>query len=173
MVTTAFITMGAVGPLWHRPTMNGVDHESRLHRRLVDVLYVEAMLLADEARGYFDEAGRAEREALDPLIRVSFSCESLKVTTRLMHVIAWLLTQRAVQAGELRAHDALDPSRRLGDAPVTDEILLDMLPPRARNLVESSAELHRRVARLDLAQDTQDAVTSPALSMQMMLANSF
>ncbi|WP_342454590.1 DUF1465 family protein [Sphingomonas sp. H160509] len=73
-----------------------------MQRRLIDALYSEAMLLADEARTYFDEAGRVEREALDPLIRVSFSCESLKVTTRLMHVIAWLLTQRAVQAGELR-----------------------------------------------------------------------
>ncbi len=173
MVITLFTTLGVTDPLCHRSGMDGVDHQSRLHRRLVDALYVEAMLLADEARAYFDEAGRAEREALDPLIRVSFSCESLKVTTRLMHVIAWLLTQRAVQSGELRAHDALDPSRRLGDAPVTDQILLDLLPTRARNLVESSAELHRRVARFDLAQDAPGAITSPALSMQIMLANSF
>lgn len=173
MVITAFITLGVADPLWHRLGMNGVEQELRLHRRLVDALYVEAMLLADEARAYFDEAGRAEREALDPVIRVSFSCESLKVTTRLMHVIAWLLTQRAVQSGELRAHDALDPSRRLGDAPITDEILLDLLPTRARNLVESSAELHRRVGRLDLAQDTPNVINSPALSMQMMLANTF
>lgn len=153
--------------------MNGADQESQLHRRLVDALYVEAMLLADEARAYFDEVGRAEREALDPLIRVSFSCESLKVTTRLMHVIAWLLTQRAVQAGELRADDALDPSRRLGDAPVTDAALLDILPGRARTLVESSADLHRRVARLDLAQEGPGVITSPALSMQTLLANAF
>ena len=32
--------------------------ESRIHRRLIDSLYTEAMLLADEARSYFDEAGR-------------------------------------------------------------------------------------------------------------------
>ncbi len=173
MVIRRFIMLGERRRLWHRRGMNSVDHESRMHRRLVDVLYVEAMLLADEARAYFDEIGRAEREALDPLIRVSFSCESLKVTTRLMHVIAWLLTQRAVQSGELRARDALDPSRRLGDAPVTDDILLDRLPPRARDLVESSADLHRRVARLDLAQDGPRSVTSPALSMQIRLANAF
>ena len=61
--------------------------ESRLQERLIDQLYVEAMVLADEARCYFDEGGRAERDALDPMIRVSFSCESLKVTTRLMHEI--------------------------------------------------------------------------------------
>ena len=122
------------------------------HRRLIDSLYTEAMLLADEARSYFDEAGRLEREALDPLIRVGFSCESLKVTTRLMHVIAWLLTQRAVHAGELTEAQALEPSRRLGEGPITEQGLLDTLPPQARALVISSIDLYRRVARLDQAQ---------------------
>jgi regulator of CtrA degradation len=75
--------------------MQALGTEIRLTSRLVDSLYVEAMLLADEVRAYFDEGGREEREALPPLLKVSFSCESLKVTTRLMHVIAWLLTQRA------------------------------------------------------------------------------
>ncbi|TXC70642.1 DUF1465 family protein [Sphingomonas ginsenosidivorax] len=149
------------------------SHDARLHRRLTDALYVEAMLLADEARAYFDEAGRAEREALDPLIRVSFSCESLKVTTRLMHVIAWLLTQRAVEAGEIGARDALDPSRRLGDAPVTDAALLAILPDRARSLIESSSDLHRRVARLDAAQGSPEPTDSPALSMQRRLSSVF
>src|SRR3546814_10232754 len=105
--------------MWHRPAMHGRPDDSRIHRKLIDSLYVEAMLLADEARAYFDEGGRSDREALDPLARVAFSCESLKVTTRLMHVIAWLLTQRAVAAGELPPRDALHPSRRLGAAPVS------------------------------------------------------
>ena len=91
-------------------------------------LYAWPFGLADEARSYFDEGGRVEREALPPMMRVSFSCESLKVTTRLMHVIAWLLTQRAVQQGELAVRDALDPSRRLGDPPVTEESVLRNLP---------------------------------------------
>ena len=95
---------------------------------MIDTLYVEAMLLADEARGYFDQGARIEREALDPLGRVTFSCESLKVTTRLMHIIAWLLTQRAVDSGELSPRDALDPARRLGDAPVTDDAVLAQMP---------------------------------------------
>lgn len=148
-------------------------YQDRLNRRLIDSLYVEAMLLADEARAYFDEAGRVERETLDPLLRVSFSCESLKVTTRLMHVIAWLLTQRAVEAGELEARDALDPSRRLGAAPVTEEALLAILPARARLLIESSIDLHRRVGRFDLAQGESGRADSPALSMQQRLSSVF
>ena len=74
-------------------------------------------MLADEARSYFDTGGRDDRLSLDPLDRVGFSCESLKVTTRLMHVIAWLLTQRAVAAGELsraQARRGRAPARRGG-----------------------------------------------------------
>lgn len=145
----------------------------RLHRRLVDTLYVEAMLLADEARSYFDEAGKADREALSPLDRVSFSCESLKVTTRLMHIIAWLLTQRAVEAGELTAREAMDPSRRLGTAPTTDPRLLATFPLSAGGLIAASIELHRRVARLDVAQDIGLPVPSPARSIQDRLAAVF
>ena len=143
--------------------------DSRLHRRLVDSLHVEAMLLADSARSYFDEAGRSEREALDPLDRVNFSCESLKVTTRLMHVIAWLLTQRAVDAGELRPRDALHPSRRLGEATLSDVSAVVVLPSHARALIEHSIDLHRRVARLDMAQAAAEEAESPARRMQEQL----
>ncbi len=152
--------------------MTGSGSESRIHRRLIDSLYTEAMLLADEARSYFDEDGRAEREALDPLIRVGFSCESLKVTTRLMHVIAWLLTQRAVDAGELKPREALDPARRLGNAPQFDADLVAALPIRARTLIEASANLHRRVGLLDRAQAVECG-PSPVHRLRDRLALAF
>lgn len=144
-----------------------------IHRRLVDSLYVEAMLLADEARAYFDVVGRAERDSLEALSRVTFSCESLKVTTRLMHIIAWLLTQRAVEAGELTPGDALSPSRRLGDAPETDAATREAMPPQARAIILTSIELHRRVARLDASLDEPPAETSPARRMIERLSASF
>jgi regulator of CtrA degradation len=153
--------------------MQGHTDDSQIQRRLIDSLYVEAMLLADEARAYFDDGGRAEREALDPLARVAFSCESLKVTTRLMHVIAWLLTQRAVAAGELPPRDALHPSRRLGAAPVSDEAAIAAMPAAARHLVETSADLYRRVARLDAAQAEPPAPSSPARRMLDRLQAAF
>jgi regulator of CtrA degradation len=140
---------------------------------LIDALYVEAMVLADDARSYFDDGGRVEREALQPMARVTFSCESLKVTTRLMHIIAWLLTQRAVLAGELRARDALDPSRRLGDAPFSDATAVGDLPERARLMVAASIDLHRRVARLDDAQAADLPEISPARQMFERLAVAF
>lgn len=151
------------------PRMPLVD-DIRVHRRLIDSLYVEAMVLADEARSYFDEGGRADREALGAMARVTFSCESLKVTTRLMHIIAWLLTQRAVEAGELTRREALDPSRRLGTAPATELAVYAGLPRAAQTLVTASADLHRRVARLDAALEQDAPPQSPARSIQDRLA---
>ena len=148
------------------------DARTTLTPKLVASLYTEAMVLADEARSYFERQGRDDRDALDPIVRVSFSCESLKVTTRLMHVIAWLLTQRAVDAGELRPRDALHPSRRLGEPPVSDLATMRALPVRARALIDASADLHRRVARLDAAQEVSPDA-SPVRSMQERLALSF
>ena len=88
--------------------------QARITSRLIDALYTEAMLLADEARSYFDDAGRDERATLEPFARVGFACESLKVTTRIMHIVAWLLTQRAIESGEIAGHDSRRPERRLG-----------------------------------------------------------
>ena len=47
------------------------DHqpEVRITPRLVDGFYTEAMLLADEARAYFDDAGRVDRNMLEPFAR--------------------------------------------------------------------------------------------------------
>ncbi|MCH4892708.1 MULTISPECIES: DUF1465 family protein [unclassified Sphingomonas] len=149
--------------------MDESPYPARLEPRLIDALYVEAMLLADEARGYFDEVGRGQRDTLDPLTKVAFSCESLKVTTRLMHVIAWLLTQRAVMAGEIPRRDAMDPSRRLGEAPTSDMSVVERMPSVARDLIAASAELHRRVARLDVAQAEPAVAGSPARAMMERL----
>lgn len=154
--------------------MRGPEYDSRMHRRVIDTLYIDAMVLADEARSYFDEGGRVDREALDPMARVSFSCESLKVTTRLMHVIAWLLTQRAVDAGEMSPREACDPSRRLGPAPLSEAAAVAALPASARLLIAASADLYARVLRLDDVQAEDVAVPeSPVRSMQQRLALAF
>ena len=60
--------------------------EVRITSRVIDSLYTEAMLLADEARSYFDDAGRDDRGLLEPFVRVSFAWNrsefSLLVLTR-------------------------------------------------------------------------------------------
>src|SRR6185436_20461026 len=116
----------------------------RITSRLIDSLYTEAMLLADEARSYFDDVGRNERAMLDPFARVGFACESLKVTTRIMHIVAWLLTQKAVESGEIRSTDGRRPERRLGHANDSDSLVVNQLPESAQRLITASADLYSR-----------------------------
>jgi len=140
--------------------------------KLIDSLYVEAMLLADEARAYFDKHGRDERMALDPLVRVGFSCESLKVTTRLMHIIAWLLTQRAVAAGELTPEQARNPERQLGEAVESDQEVLEQLPQNALKLIRASRDLYERVRRIEEGSSSEEPPQSPARSLLSRLQRS-
>ena len=139
--------------------------QARITPRLIDSLYTEAMLLADEARAYFDEAGRDERQSLEPFARVGFACESLKVTTRIMHIVAWLLTQRAVETGEIKAADGRRPERRLGHASDSDPLVVGQLPPAAQRLVTSSADLYSRIARIDEGQLDAEPMQSPARAL--------
>jgi len=149
------------------------ETRAALTPKLIDSLYTEAMLLADEARSYFDRHGRADRMALDPLVRVGFSCESLKVTTRLMHIIAWLLTQKAVNAGELTSEQARRPERQLGEPVASDEEVLAQLPESALTLIQSSIELYERVKRLGEGDPSAgEAPQSPARSLLSRLERS-
>ena len=43
--------------------------------KVINALYIEAMVLADEARAYFDLHSRDSRNQMTPLQRVGFSCE--------------------------------------------------------------------------------------------------
>jgi regulator of CtrA degradation len=139
--------------------------QARITSRLIDSLYTEAMLLADEARSYFDDIGRDERAMLEPFARVGFACESLKVTTRIMHIVAWLLTQRAIESGEIPLREGRRAERRLGNAQDSDPAVVDQLPPAARKLITSSAELYARIKRIDEGGVETIAPQSPARAL--------
>ena len=137
----------------------------RITSRLIDSLYTEAMLLADEARSYFDDAGRDDRATLEPFARVGFACESLKVTTRIMHIVAWLLTQRAIESGEIPTREGRRPERRLGHAQATDQAVVVQLPESAQRLINASADLYARVQRLDEGTLETEVPQSPARAL--------
>lgn len=149
--------------------------QTQLTRKLVDSLYVEAMVLADEARAYFENHGVEARDSLPPAQRVGYAVESLKVTTRLMHVIAWLLTWRGEANGEIDAEQARHPDRRLGLTGRSDPAIVDMLPEGAQRLIVASEELHKRVRRLeqDLLAPPEEPKASPARSLLGRLERAF
>ena len=145
------------------------EPEVRITSRLIDSLYTEAMLLADEARSYFDDLGRNERSQLDPFARVGFACESLKVTTRIMHIVAWLLTQRALESGEIPMLDGRRPERRLGHAQDSDGAVVSQLPDSAQRLINASADLYARIKRIDDGTSDAEVPQSPARALMGQL----
>ncbi len=118
----------------------------------LDGNYDEALGLAEEARAYLlarRESGAREEAAID---RMAISCATLKVTSRLTQVIAWLLVQRAVQAGEMTREEAEKPEHRLsGEAACSPDMPVEgeALPDDLGDLMERSWRLYQRVARLD------------------------
>lgn len=158
------------------------DREALLTPKLLDALYTEAMVLADEARSYF-ESGRFQESVLqnaaenenaeDGFLSVSFSCESLKVTTRLMHCIAWLLNQKALHNGELTEGEAWHHDRALGYAAASDGPMVAQFPVEARQIINVSEELFQRLQRLSARLESQ-AEEEPAVhDMFRRLQNSF
>ena len=144
-----------------------------LSDRLAETLYTEALLLADETHAYYDLAGRAEREKLEPRERVQFACEALKATTRLMHVIAWLATRRAIATGELPEGDPRSPERRLGESTPSDASILGLMPTAARRLILAGIDLHERVGRVAAGIEAPIASASPARALLQRLERSF
>lgn len=140
--------------------------------RLAETLYSEALVLADEMRAYFDVAGARERDALAPQARVQFACESLKATTRLMHVIGWLATRRAIAAGELAEAELPQADRELGEAAASDPAILAEMPVTARGLIASGIDLYDRVGRFSAGLGETEA-DSPARLLLQRLERAF
>lgn len=173
------------------------DASDALKQANIGSLYADALLLADEARAWFEQAmgsGHDRPNSVmtmasdidanaslfdwsgrhDPSLRIALSCESLRLTTRLMHIIAWLLLHRAIRAGEVDESAARQAKNRLGPSPVGDAHLKAALPIDAQRLIEASERLHARVAKMDAAFDRDgDEGVRPVNAMIGRLQASF
>lgn len=117
-----------------------------------DSTFEEAMALTREARDYLTFQEKADLAEVDPVTRMVASCESMRLTTRLTQVVAWLLVQRAVHAGEITRQQAKQPQYRLSGREVcaeTEPVAEAALPERLNELLQRSLSLYERVARLD------------------------
>jgi regulator of CtrA degradation len=118
----------------------------------LDGTYEEAVELTREARDYFAVQEPSDSSKLAPEARLVTSCESMRLTARLTQIMAWLLVQKAVHAGEMSREAAADECFRLGGQKVcanADSVAGDYLPPRLAELLGESHTLYTRVARLD------------------------
>ena len=121
-----------------------------INQPIIEALYCEALLLADDVRHVFDLNPVRDTGDEADKVRLALSVEGLRTTTRVMHVLAWLLNYRAYYAGELtefqlRRHSMLPADR------TPDPVNLDRLELPTCQLIFESVRLHSRIARLDAA----------------------
>lgn len=143
----------------------------RIRRQVVEELYEETLLLADEARAVFDLRGRDPEEKAGDAARIALSIEGLRTTTRLMNLLAWLLNQRAYFAGELSEAQV----RRCGTLAHdrnSDPAQMAQLMPATRALIRESERLYARAQRLDGQLRSEDE-HSPARALQGRLSSAF
>jgi regulator of CtrA degradation len=131
---------------------------------IIEALYCEALVLADEARAAFDLSGRLDAASMDEdLLRIALSCEALRTTTRMMHALAWLLNQRAFFAGELSEFQL----RRNGRLPPAqaepDPQQLALFSPELVGLIARTRRFYARIERLDNAWREQFAMHPAAV----------
>jgi regulator of CtrA degradation len=82
-----------------------------------------------------------------------------------MHIVAWLLTQRAIESGEIPTREGRRPERRLGHVQDSDPVVVATLPASAQKLINSSADLYARVKRLDEGTLETEVPQSPARAL--------
>jgi regulator of CtrA degradation len=112
----------------------------------------EAMELTREARDYLAEYGDGDASGMPEELRMHFSAETMRLTARLTHSMAWLMAQRAAHQGELTFDELKEDDWRLGGHEVClGPATLDpaALPPYLRDLLRRSRSLFERIARLD------------------------
>lgn len=121
-----------------------------ISRPIIEALYCEALVLADEVRQVFDLNPVHDTGEDADRVRLALSVEGLRTTTRVMHVLAWLLNHRAYFNDELtefqlRRHSKLPPDR----ASEIDN--MELLEQPTCDLIDETERLHARITRLDNA----------------------
>jgi regulator of CtrA degradation len=143
----------------------------RIRHQVIEELYEETLLLADEARAVFDMRQREPGESEGDAGRIALSIEGLRTTTRLMNLLAWLLNQRAFFAGELSEAQV----RRCGPLALdrsSDPVQMARLQLATRALIRESERLYARAGRLD-QQFQRDETEGQARALQGRLAHAF
>ncbi len=134
-----------------------------------DRTMMEAMALLAETRRYLIDRSESERKGMSVESGLAASMESMRLVARLTQVLAWLLTHRAVHAGEMNLVEATRDDRRLGGRELCLNTQGDdnpSLPDELRNLLSRSFALYRRIARLDeqAAKRAEDQVRQSELT---------
>jgi regulator of CtrA degradation len=118
----------------------------------LDKTYGETMQLLEEAKRYNAYSFKNQVRHLLPIKRLAITTESLRVTSRLTHTMAWLMTEKAIINDELLRAEVENRFRPLAEEHIctqkTDKDL-EGLPNGLVSLIDRSFELFMRASRLE------------------------
>jgi regulator of CtrA degradation len=116
--------------------------------------YDEGMQLVEITSAYLEGPGREASRNLSRDASLTYASESMRLTTRLMQIAAWLLVRKAVHEGELSLEEGRSEKYRLSRKEIARAVRIEgttALPVRMQELIAQSEQLYARVERLDAA----------------------
>lgn len=124
------------------------------HTAFVQRAYDDTYALLVAMRDYVSGPSSEDSAELDPSDRLRLTHELSRVTRQLTNVMAWLMVQKAVAAGEISTEDGADaPAAQLDlQAEGEDDEDVDglgRLPLTARSLIDRSRRITALVRQLD------------------------
>lgn len=115
--------------------------------------YDEAFDMLVEARNYVENDVAAFKYADNPPDPLAMTQETMRLTSRLTQVMAWLMAQRAMQEGEIGEEEFVKDKYRLEGQNVCLRRAIDEmdgdLPDGLNDLMNRSYSLYSRINRLD------------------------
>jgi hypothetical protein len=134
--------------------------------RLVELFYIEVLLLIDEAQAYLDHPELGDG-SLEPELCEAIGAAFETLFVRLEAVRDWLLARRAP--------DAQAPFAPLATVPGAEdeEAVLSRFPDPAAGLARSGRDLYERIVRLEQGLPAAFVPTSPARQLIGRLKDSF
>ncbi|MFN2099856.1 DUF1465 family protein [Altererythrobacter sp. MF3-039] len=121
---------------------------SDISEPIIEALYSEALVMADEVRARFDLAPVEDGVVQSDSEKLAHSVEGLRTTTRMMQILAWLLNQRAYFSGDL-SETQLRRHGKLPDDREADAEQVALLEVETQELIRQTEQMHSRIARLD------------------------
>lgn len=155
---------------------NGQGHSPFGGSALFQRTYREGMALVEEAATYLDGPGREQAKDLPRSTALAYATESMRLTTRLMQVAAWLLVQKAVNEGDMSESEALGEKYELGGSALAKSRKIDgteQLPDALKELIVRSENIYRRIERLDGQMRSGEELEQSSLSEQQDRAEAF
>ena len=119
----------------------------------LDKTYRETMDLLEEAKHYHAYKFKPQVRHLVPIKRLEITKESLRVTSRLSHTMAWLMTEKAIINEEILRSEYEENFRPLIEEEICvkpPDKTIDDCPNGLISLMDRSFELFMRASRLEV-----------------------